>query len=260
MDFHKAMQEKEKLRKKKLEEEKKKKDEKLKKKKKKMDEKLKKKKNKKPGKEKEKKKKSDNEKKDNMNKEIDMSKSSNFIQNKSALRIMREYKNTIKSDLCDIIAMDDMKSFWVRFTPKGGHYVGQTIIMQIITQRGNDVLYPFNPPGLRLLTPVWHTNISNYGSICVDFLYDKNKWSPAFSFTTLISQIILLFTEPEISSGHMNAIATKMFRDALEKNDFTEFDKKCLDYYHSKKNTKKTLEEFQKIYKTTFVDRPVKGL
>ncbi|VDN37400.1 unnamed protein product, partial [Dibothriocephalus latus] len=39
--------------------------------------------------------------------------------------------------------------------------------------------YPFNPPKVKFITPIYHVNVGTTGTICLDILQDK--WSPALS-------------------------------------------------------------------------------
>ena len=180
---------------------------------------------------------------------------------RTSKRILHEYKQVVLSNICDIVLRDERRvdEFLIRFTPKEGHYKGQTLILYIGT-KGRGGNYPFSPPSLKLLTPVWHTNISKKGDICVDFLYNKNKWNPTFSFTTLVAQLQLLFMEPEISSGHYNSYATVMFRKAIKNKDFTEFDKKCMEYYLANADRNNIITEFERLYKSQHPNRKSVGL
>lgn len=53
-------------------------------------------------------------------------------------------------------------------------------------------MYPFKPPKVKFITPIWHPNISSTsGEICLDVL--KDKWSAQFTIhTTMISLLALL--------------------------------------------------------------------
>lgn len=187
----------------------------------------------------------------------------NKIRRKGINRIVKEYKMVINSDICDIVLTDEDRfdSFIIRFTPKGGHYAEQTLLLSLKTNNpSQNNTYPFCCPHMVLLTPIWHTNISTNGTICVDFLYNNSQWSPSFSFTTLIAQMQLLFSEPEISSGHYNMAATKMFRNALGANDFVEYDKKCKDFYNTIPGLRKKLSNFDHLYKLQHPDRAPVGL
>ncbi len=189
------------------------------------------------------------------------SSNNSLITPKVIKRVNREYQNAVKSDICDIVMKDENKigEYLIRFTPKDGHYQGQTLIVQLSILFANGV-YPFSPPHLKLLTPIWHTNISNTGTICVDFIYDRSKWIPTISFTTLIAQLQLLFIEPEISSGHYNIEATKMFRKALSTKDFTEYDAKCAEYYLLHPSRERIVSNFDRLYNNQHPNRRPVGI
>lgn len=49
--------------------------------------------------------------------------------------------------------------------------------------------YPFEPPNIRFLTPIYHPNIDNSGRICHDALKLPPKVSPEFSPSTVMETI-----------------------------------------------------------------------
>nr|XP_023689856.1 ubiquitin-conjugating enzyme E2 T [Paramormyrops kingsleyae] len=58
--------------------------------------------------------------------------------------------------------------------------------------------YPFEPPKIRFLTPIYHPNIDNGGRICLDALKlpPKGAWRPSLNISTVLTSIQLLMAEP----------------------------------------------------------------
>uniref|UniRef100_A0A4W3GED3 Ubiquitin-conjugating enzyme E2 T n=2 Tax=Callorhinchus milii TaxID=7868 RepID=A0A4W3GED3_CALMI len=58
--------------------------------------------------------------------------------------------------------------------------------------------YPFEPPKVRFLTPIYHPNIDTAGRICLDILKmpPKGAWKPSLSISTVLTSIQLLMSEP----------------------------------------------------------------
>ncbi|XP_029428215.1 ubiquitin-conjugating enzyme E2 T isoform X2 [Rhinatrema bivittatum] len=58
--------------------------------------------------------------------------------------------------------------------------------------------YPFEPPKIRFLTPIYHPNIDSAGRICLDILKlpPKGAWRPSLNISTVLTSIQLLMAEP----------------------------------------------------------------
>ncbi|NWS78507.1 UBE2T enzyme, partial [Crotophaga sulcirostris] len=71
--------------------------------------------------------------------------------------------------------------------------------------------YPFEPPKIRFLTPIYHPNIDSAGRICLDVLKSppKGTWSPCLNIVTLLSSIQLLMAEPNPDDPLMAEISSE---------------------------------------------------
>ncbi|RQM24920.1 hypothetical protein B5M09_002458, partial [Aphanomyces astaci] len=68
--------------------------------------------------------------------------------------------------------------------------------------------YPFEPPKVQFVTPIFHPNIDNAGRICLDTLkmQPKGSWMPSVNLSTLLTTIRLLMTDPNPDDGLMPEI------------------------------------------------------
>lgn len=101
-----------------------------------------------------------------------------------------------------VVHPDQYDVFYILLEPISGVYAGHKYILELKTEYGSpDVMrYPIFPPLVKFLTPIWHTNVSSSGSICLDIFKDYTKWSPMNNFSTVMQSIILLLEEPNNSS------------------------------------------------------------
>jgi len=74
--------------------------------------------------------------------------------------------------------------------------------------------YPFEPPKVRFVTPIYHPNVDDGGRICLDVLKmpPKGSWKPAQNISTVLTSIYLLMMEPNPDDPLMADIA-KQYRE-----------------------------------------------
>mmetsp|Transcript_42514 Transcript_42514/g.49685 ORF Transcript_42514/g.49685 Transcript_42514/m.49685 type:complete len:170 (-) Transcript_42514:438-947(-) len=73
--------------------------------------------------------------------------------------------------------------------------------------------YPYTAPTIRFATPCFHPNIDEHGNICLDIL--KEKWSAAYSVTTVLISLQSLLSEPNNESP-LNGQAASLWGNEQE--------------------------------------------
>ncbi|XP_062314279.1 ubiquitin-conjugating enzyme E2 T isoform X3 [Osmerus eperlanus] len=88
--------------------------------------------------------------------------------------------------------MDDLRAHIIGGS--GTPFEGGVFLLEIkVPER-----YPFEPPQIRYLTPIYHPNIDNAGRICHDALKlpPKGAWKPSLNIPTVLTFLQLMMAEP----------------------------------------------------------------
>ncbi|XP_070112025.1 ubiquitin-conjugating enzyme E2 T isoform X2 [Equus caballus] len=80
-----------------------------------------------------------------------------------------------------------------------------------VKERRSSRRYPFEPPQIRFLTPIYHPNIDSAGRICLDVLKlpPKGAWRPSLNIATVLTSIQLLMSEPNPDDPLMADISSE---------------------------------------------------
>jgi ubiquitin-conjugating enzyme E2 D/E len=113
----------------------------------------------------------------------------------SLARIRREYMDVQKecTDTVSAGPKNDSNLYeWEGYIlgPIGSPYEGGLFRLEISFPQD----YPFKPPFVRFVTPVYHPNINKSGGICVDILKPQN-WSPVLTISKVLLSISSLLTD-----------------------------------------------------------------
>jgi ubiquitin-conjugating enzyme E2 D/E len=134
-------------------------------------------------------------------------------------RIQKEYKDLAKDCPPNInagpLSEDDLFNWTATIIgPEGTPYSGG--IFSLIITFPTD--YPFKPPEIKFTTKIYHPNISEGGSICLDILKDS-AWSPALTITKVLLSLCSLLSDPNPNDPLVRSIAEIYKRDRNEYNN-----------------------------------------
>ncbi|UJR31833.1 hypothetical protein I4U23_019310 [Adineta vaga] len=82
--------------------------------------------------------------------------------------------------------------------------------------------FPFKPPEVRFVTPIYHPNVDEQGKICVDLLNSNESWKPTTPLVDVVKAVVDLIDNPKIDHALNAEIASEYTSNR------TEFDRKAL--------------------------------
>ncbi len=137
-------------------------------------------------------------------------------------RIRSELAELAANDVPNInakpISDDNIKWSGSIIGPEGTPYAGGIFNLEITLPSD----YPYKPPIIKMKTKIYHPNINDEGTICLDIL--KDQWSPALTLTKVLLSISSLLAEPNPN----DPLAPNVARIYLD--DFKAFTKKARDF------------------------------
>ncbi|CAL9217560.1 Ubiquitin-conjugating enzyme E2 [Arabidopsis thaliana x Arabidopsis arenosa] len=143
------------------------------------------------------------------------------MDKKATQRIEKEYKAMISNDSLYSIGRDSNDIYkWKTMIhgPPGTPYEGGMFNIDIKFPTD----YPFKPPKFTFRTPIYHPNINEEGSICLDIL--KDKWTPPLTVEKVLLSITLLLEDPNPDDPLVPDIGQ------LFKNNRFQFDQRAREF------------------------------
>jgi len=136
----------------------------------------------------------------------------NFRRVNNELREINEYIESESPDNHRFISIriidDNLFNIEVCFLgPKDSPYEESVNLISIKIPKE----YPNKPPNMMFQNKIFHPNISNDGSICMDIL--KDNWKPVYTLRTIIMSIMSLLSDPNPDSP-LNGDAARLFRES----------------------------------------------
>ena len=129
-------------------------------------------------------------------------------------RVTQELKDLRENPVhnCSAGPVDDNLTHWhaTIFGPDDTPYSGGIFKLDIEFTKE----YPFKPPKIYFVTPIYHCNVNSRGGICLDIL--KDQWSPALTISKVLLSLCSLLAEPNPDDPLVPEIATLLKKNKIK--------------------------------------------
>lgn len=131
----------------------------------------------------------------------------------SPIRVARELKKFYSQDCPSVICIenhDDLSRLvFTLKCPEGTPHEGMKLCVQFVFPSD----YPFVPPQVKVLTSIFHPNISQDGHLCLEVL--SSKWKTSNTIKDVLDEIQSLIVHPNLESP-INIEAATLFQEDKE--------------------------------------------
>ncbi len=141
-------------------------------------------------------------------------------------RVMKEFRAIMTASSNDYnvwVAAEDAAVWKVALKGPAGSPFDQGVWMLLVEYPAN---FPFQPPKVRFLTPVFHPNVNVSGGICLNLLRDS--WSPAISMAHVFNAIRELLANPDPDNA-LEAVKAEILL-ADRRHGTHEFDRRAREH------------------------------
>jgi len=124
-------------------------------------------------------------------------------------RVLKEYRDILNSPVQGFsvfVSADNVLSWKVVMSQLPDPYTGGTWLLTFDFPSD----YPFKPPKVRFITPIYHCNVNVNGGICLAVLH--SEWSPALTAARVMMSIFDLMTDPNPDDA-LDAVKGQLLRD-----------------------------------------------
>ncbi|CAF0857422.1 unnamed protein product [Rotaria sp. Silwood1] len=84
--------------------------------------------------------------------------------------------------------------------------------------------YPFDPPEVRFLTPIYHPNVEKDGKFCIEILKKTGQWKSTSTLIEVVTAVVKHIDQPNIDYSESVELGREY------KDNRPEFNRKALEY------------------------------